>query len=1167
MLNIVTKALALSFIGILFPVHTQGMNEDDDGMLKQMVRYGDECKMAIPPKEAGIFDAGSSAFFKTTGEPEVPLPKSYRALQITYEYLLYEFCDPTLDEKGSRAREESKKNKKYFAECLKFQTQRAFSTQPSFMSLKNQLGYEIEEWLVRRDKECATYKAASTELQRREGLLQKSQSQRNGIRLRNAQQNLNAILAQFVRMHGPREVVIGEREVTAEEIASIKQIIYSKKKPSIIITPRAFYSSVLPVGTSYFKDPKALKVQGFILGSRELPRAYEELKKLVEALDREHKICQSVSEYYNEIFLPKVKGWSTWQIGNWMALSQKIATAQTEIKELIEKKYPLRPSPGKYARDRTTDQGEVLAYLNKDKRGQRIRARLVNVNRSFIEQSDQDHKMSQADHFFARIYRGEDELEADRPKEGCHIGTKYPHPNPVTVYFEKVKTRQYILDEERRYGTRLMWEPTPDDYPLLQPNELALSLKGDQLYCWGGSKGEMRIDIDTLTAEHVRELWFLKHIWPEQIFDATIFERWVSFYCWSNCISIGLQKDVYERLQKNVRNNKGLVPEDRWALLDFLLLKKYISRTRETWAMPKNTQMVEEYPSLSHVLAHKRRWKAVTKEFHKRHDPIITDFCSTSPSELTNGYNIITSYDDLYGSLSLLTLNQSTYIRQELINYNELYKIYERLLSDHGKLLREMYQPFGSYTYIPKAIEFFISEAYVEKPSLLPLTPPSDIILSDASIRDDDLQRKRPTSNGYEYMLYCYLTVDLSNNFLTGVANYHFSQFITTLDLSNNHIQFLKFLSYLPALKILNLSHNMVPDLLVFLNFPTSVDQGCLFVQELNLSDNEIEDVGPLSVLKVLKKLDVSGNKINTLSNLYHADTTSSSYDVVLKEGEPRVVQPLKQMNMSLLISLKANNNALEGKWEMVFPEGLNLLSTLEIKNNTDLIVPAKPFDFFDFFPALQTLKTDIGDEDKMSKHPILIDLHSRSLQSQNIVIKDRLLKIDGEEIAEEHYPLSYWTWLNLSDNSLIGIGSSLDDFFSDYVAKLEISKNMLCSLAFIKGFPNLTYLDVATNQIEDVSPLEACLSLKYLDISTNHVNDLNSLKNHPSLGILKANRNGFQIRWQEILPRLPNLTILEIQGNKELKMDTPGDFKIYFPILNRLCTDFMLNPRDWCNS
>lgn len=86
---------------------------------------------------------------------------------------------------------------------------------------------------------------------------------------------------------------------------------------------------------------------------------------------------------------------------------------------------------------------------------------------------------------------------------------------------------------------------------------------------------------------------------------------------------------------------------------------------------------------------------------------------------------------------------------------------YEALLGAHLKLLREMYQPFGSYTYIPKAFEFFISEADKKKPPTLQVTPPQAIVLRESFIRDSDLQRMRSALQGYQYMLYCYLNVDL----------------------------------------------------------------------------------------------------------------------------------------------------------------------------------------------------------------------------------------------------------------------------------------------------------------------------------------------------------------------------------------------------------------------
>ena len=175
-----------------------------------------------------------------------------------------------------------------------------------------------------------------------------------------------------------------------------------------------------------------------------------------------------------------------------------------------------------------------------------------------------------------------------------------------------------------------------------------------------------------------------------------------------------------------------------------------------------------------------------------------------------------------------------------------------------------MYRPYSAYTTsISRGWKFFISEGYRE--SLIPAATSQDIVLNDVSIRDEDMERKRRSQDGYQYMFCCYLSLDLSRNSLTGDACYHFSELITKLNLSQNHISSLKFLDGLRSLKILDLSNNCLSDLSCFVNLSNLPDQGCLSLQEVDFSHNEIEDVSPLSVLKMLQKLNLSNNKIRTL--------------------------------------------------------------------------------------------------------------------------------------------------------------------------------------------------------------------------------------------------------------------------------------------------------------
>ncbi len=784
-----------------------------------------EIELARGPKSPIVYNSIDSK------KEDLTLPKSYESLQILHEHLLYEYCDPTLYEVGSRERKDSEKNLAYFQASLKIK-KRPLSLQPGLDGLKNELGEEVEKWLSKCGEERRLYNEALIELNKRESYQKNTPSLQNQKLLEEAQGVFNTILNKFVKMRGPQEVMLGEREATEEEVIKVKDKILLQ--PKIIITPRAFYSSGLSRGTSYFseKDSKSSPVQAFILKPKELSLACDKLERLVSAPEREHHILLNVSVFYNQTFLKRVGGWSGWQMGNWLYLSQQVETAQKEIKELIDslgglkKRYPLPTPIEAWARDRTTDSGEVLAHLNKDERGKSLRSKLLlKIKRLPLDSNEQSDSSSSS---FSSIYCGVDELEQARPEEGHHIEAEFPFSSPIKVGFEKIKRRQYYCD---------LTETQIGDFPL-----------------------------------------------------------------------------------------------------------------------PKGVRMVEEYPCLAHALVHKKIWSEVIKEFHKR-QPLLESDTRLEKRDFPNHYSVITSYEDLFDSVYDISFGM-TYQHYELTKYDKLYNCYRDLLTDHMKLLHEMYRPYGSRTTIPRGWKFFISEVYRE--SLIPAATSQDIILIDVSIRDEDMERKRRTQDGYPYMFCCYLSLDLSQNFLTGDADYHFSKLITKLTLRNNQIHSLKFLGGLTSLKILDLSNNFLSDLSCFLN----LSQEPLSLQEVDFSDNNIENASPLTVLKMLQKLNLSNNKIKTLAGFHQRQSTFPGNDRSQDQMEDEVRQMVQNnITTSLLIDLNVENNELTGTLEDVFSKGLKNLQILKVKGNAQLRLAQNsdnnPDAFRDYFPQLKTLSTD----------------------------------------------------------------------------------------------------------------------------------------------------------------------------------------------------------------
>lgn len=1002
--------------------------------------------------------------------------KSHTAIHILYEYLLYQYEDPnayqkliyeaeskkielvknatTEEEKTAiirekeaeiaslkRSKEESTKNQAYFYQCQKTNTQRAFSLQPT--ALKNELRKADEEWLARRDDEYVQYDKALTELAKRKNTHQIDPSAVNAMKLKKAQRVFDVTLNNYVKKHGPKDVQLGDREASKEEILAIKKKIHvaidQKTKGTgvkIITSPTStFY---YPIGTPYFKESNTAKTQGFTLGAEDPPCLYESAEKFVVLYEKENTILDAFYVLYQEEFFTDFKSWNFWK--SW---EEKIQNFQNTAKRTIEHKYPLPPSPGKWSRDLATEEGKILAAMGKDERGLKVGKFILKVKPLSYDKS---YEEVNEDDLFSKFYEGADDPEVIPQKYQGNIKTKCSFLLPATVNITKIKTRKYTLDEERYSLLFLLSEPTQEELDLLGPEELAIYLKDKELYCKAKDQDAVKIDANTLNKD--------------------------------------LQKFMKEKRDPN--------PQERQALLDLMFKKGYVKRIEQDFMTPKGIQMLDSYVALPYVRSHKAVWNEVMKELLNKKP-----------------------------SLNHLVL-QNSYLKQN----NQFCEKLKGAVEANVKNFNDM-SPYAAYTKIPPCWQLFFLQTPLE---ISLLDPPTEIALSKKFLHDEDLQKKRVikhscflknTNSEYaheyeykrEYMLYCYMNVDLSKNYLTGTTNYYFHEFITILNLSHSQIQSLNFLSGLKALKNLNLSHNLLSDLSGFLNFSDSSNQGCLLLQELNLSHNEITDVNPLSVLRALNKLNLSTNKIKTLAGFH--ERQSISLQNIEKDQMEKEVQQMVQNNVktSLLIYLDVENNELEGPLEQVFSKGLKNLQTLKIKNNPSLILSEKseynPSAFFSHFPSLKTLSTDKGDENNMSRTPVEIDLKQGTISDVYIKITDEgtVLKI-SENVKEDH-KLFYYTHLNLSHNTLRGSGIESYNFCSNRITKLDISFNELYELTFLNDLLSLTYLNVSHNRIGIIpSSLKCVASLIYLDISANKIESLQPLGDFVLLRTLKATDN-----------------------------------------------------------
>lgn len=585
------------------------------------------------------------------------------------------------------------------------------------------------------------------------------------------------------------------------------------------------------------------------------------------------------------------------------------------------------------------------------------------------------------------------------------------------------------------------------------------------------------------------------------------------------------------RLKDAVEQNREPDPEDRRKLLDFLHTEKSLTRNEEAYTVPKGAQMVTAYPDVSYALEHR---KAMNEKQVKFENLSVFDELM-NPKKLKSPFDQKVNYQE---------------------KYDNLFQEYKALLegsslkTGYVQLLLDMVEPYGSYLNgIERGWKFVIAETYINLP--VARIDPKRIEIKNAQMTDEDLDIK-DRDTVFDLLFGC-PKISLAQNLFKGEVSYPFTN-VTHLDLSQNQLVSLNILKDLNHIQYLDLSNNSLRDLSIFF-----LEEGKQFasLQYLNLSHNSILDVTCLSKLKALKTLDVSNNQIIDLRPLLPQDDAQNS------------------VRKSTLESLKANNNMLTGPWKEVLPKGLDNLKALELKGNSQLTgftltdKTRLVFDsviFRDYYPALNIIRTDSGEEESINfriqilndadqslgnKHrdderdiipksgvTSVIDLSDGSIRDEGIALnsKDNTLRVKtnvkGKGYKTVKHSILPNAELNLWNNLMTGTQIPLNAFSSNRIVKLEISFNRLTQIDFIGELTALRYLDVSNNQIPCLVPLQNCKDLITLIANKNKLPKV-------TMGVFPVGLN--------------NVETLEIQGNTSADTYGFGAFKAFFPRMTTL--------------
>lgn len=306
----------------------------------------------------------------------------------------------------------------------------------------------------------------------------------------------------------------------------------------------------------------------------------------------------------------------------------------------------------------------------------------------------------------------------------------------------------------------------------------------------------------------------------------------------------------------------------------------------------------------------------------------------------------------------------------------------------------------------------------------------------------------------------------------------------------------------------------------------------------LNLFENKIKDITPLSNLKKLEDLDLGYNEINDISQI---SSLINLKNLSLYENKIKDVTPLSNLNKLEDLDLKINEiNNLFPISNLINLKKLNL-----IENKFTDITPLSKLN------QLEDLELDCNEINDLLPISSLINLMDLSLSENKITDITPLSNLDQLENLD----------LDCNEiNDIEPISSLINLKF------LSLSENKIKDIAPLSKLKQLNDLYLDGNEINDLSPIKRIVSLKKLDISKNKITDITPLSELNRLDKLYINGNkinnidpvkGFDLKFTDIYEntikaKYPvDKSIMYING-EEIKTEAPNkliDNNIYVPM------------------
>ncbi|CAL5988958.1 Conserved_hypothetical protein [Hexamita inflata] len=306
---------------------------------------------------------------------------------------------------------------------------------------------------------------------------------------------------------------------------------------------------------------------------------------------------------------------------------------------------------------------------------------------------------------------------------------------------------------------------------------------------------------------------------------------------------------------------------------------------------------------------------------------------------------------------------------------------------------------------------------------------------------------------------------------------------ITYLDLRGNYLQTVD-LKFLVNLEYVDLSTNFLKEL-------DSIS-GNTKIKTLKLASNKIQNINFISTLPQLKEFNIEENIVNDIQPIYKHSNFSLSWASIQKSIQ--VDSKLEKENSTILFWRCLNTMVVRFRDKIAFTEEHYVL---RISNDQELVETV----FLDYLKVTKVFITEchnisFAETPKLLKQLCICNSDIKSLSglekmTQLECLTLRLCSLSRIQCQlEVSNKLPNLRYLDVAQNGI----DNVQFVCNEKLTSLNVSQNNLKSLNGLRKIQNLASLDVSGNNLESVTELADLTDLTELNISFNTIKSVQCL-------------------------------------------------------------------------